>query len=102
LWYKDQVHVFVHQAPGQTRGVIGGARISQQRQISSPIIVTEEHRQTPIAALRYIVRNLWKHDAGEADQEPWLGPVRPSVKYVYSPRNSAVPVTPVPVISKVE
>jgi len=66
---KDQVHVIVHQAPGEAAGParLGGCR--HQPEILAPIIVREEHRQAPIAALGHMMGCIGDHDTGEARHE---------------------------------
>ena len=41
-----------------------GARISDPRKIAAPVLVAEEHRQAPVAALGHMVRDTGNDDAG--------------------------------------
>ncbi len=62
LRHEDQMDVIGHQAPGPAGNSPGTAMLSQQLDIQSVIVVTEEHRLPPIATLGNVVRHI-RHDS---------------------------------------
>lgn len=70
---QDQVDVVVHQAPGQASHLRPGAAIAQQRKVKRAVLVAEEHRQAPVAALGDVMRHAGKDYARKPGHGGRLG-----------------------------
>ena len=57
-WHQDQMDVVGHQAPSPDGYLPGTAMLTQQLDIKSVVVVTEEHRLAPIATLGDVVRHV--------------------------------------------
>ena len=62
---EDQMNVVVHQAPGDAARAVGRAGIRHEREIGATVFIGEEDRQSAIAALRDMVRDMRDDDASE-------------------------------------
>lgn len=57
--------VVIHQAPGEARSTGGICSLCDQPEILAPVVVGEEDRQAPIAALGHMMRHIENDDACE-------------------------------------
>jgi hypothetical protein len=60
--HQDHMNVIGHQAPCPDGNPTGTAMLAQQLEIKTVVVVTEEHRLAPIAALGDVVRHI-RHDS---------------------------------------
>ena len=74
--------VIVHRAPGEARGAAHARSLAEQRERGDVVLVEEEHRQSPVAELGDVVRDIGDDDAGEAGHERgWPRGTGEAIKY---------------------
>lgn len=66
LGHEDEVHMIVHQTPGEATHLLPRAARRHQPKIEKAIRVGKEDRLPPIAALRHMMRGAGNDDAREA------------------------------------
>jgi hypothetical protein len=57
------VHMIVHQAPAKADRAVRRTRRPNQREIGAAIIIGKENGQSPVPALRDVVRNVRNNNA---------------------------------------
>ena len=62
---EEQVDVIVHQSPAEAAGGGGGAGGGKQLEIGGAVLVREENRQSAVAALGHVMRDVGDDDTGE-------------------------------------
>ena len=71
---QDEVDVIGHQTLGEAPNALRGAGVGDEVAIDGIILIAEEDRLAPIAALGDVVGDVGNHQAGEAamsSTHPW-------------------------------
>ena len=70
--HQDQVDMVWHQAPGEAPHALRGTGVGYEAAIGGIIIVSEEHRLPPVAALHDMVSDTRNDDASETGHPRFL------------------------------
>jgi hypothetical protein len=91
--HQDEMHMVRHQAVGPNGDMRGAAAFRQQPAIERVVIVTEEDRLPPVAALRHMMRHASRNDSRQTRHA--TSTQQAAVNYILCPRNYVAIIGPI-------